>query len=65
MEEDRNGSRSVQRIFEIGTRVTLRLLYPEVYLAQHTAVPVTSPMVRFTMRAVASPSTNSQDLSRL
>jgi len=48
-----------------GTRATLRLLHPEAYLAQHAAVPVTSPMVRYTMRAVPSPSMNSQDLSRL
>lgn len=48
-----------------GKRVTLRLLHPEAYLAQHTAVPITSPVVRYTNRALASPSLNSQDLSWL
>lgn len=47
------------------TRVTMRVLQPEAYLAQHTAVPVTSPMVRCTKRAIASLSMNSEDLNRV
>jgi hypothetical protein len=48
-----------------GARVMLPQLHLEAYLAQHTAVAVTSPMVRYTKRAVASPSTNKHDLNRL